>query len=38
MAPRLSCFALRAAIERQQPDGSWTMVTEKKAVKVNVNR
>jgi hypothetical protein len=38
MAPRLSCFALRAAIERQQPDGSWTPVTEKKAVKVNVNR
>jgi hypothetical protein len=38
MAPDLSCFALRAKIEAQQPDGSWTTVSEKKAVKVTLNR
>jgi len=38
MAPELSCFALRARIEAQQSDGSWTTVSEKKAVKVTLNR
>jgi hypothetical protein len=38
MAPELSCFALRAKIEAQQPDGSRTTMSEKKAVKVTLNR
>jgi hypothetical protein len=38
MAPELSCFALRARVELQQPDGSWKLESEKKAVKVTVNR
>lgn len=38
MAPQLSCFALRATVERQQPDGSWTMVSEKKALKITVRK
>jgi hypothetical protein len=37
MAPDLSCFALRATIEALQPDGSRTLVSEKKALKVTVN-
>ena len=37
MAPDLSCFALRAMIEALQPDGSRTLVSEKKALKVTVN-
>jgi len=37
MAPKLSCFALRARVEEQQQDGSWTLLSEKKAVKVTVN-
>jgi hypothetical protein len=38
MAPELSCFALRATVEAQQQDGSWTLLREKKAVKVTINR
>jgi hypothetical protein len=38
MAPELSCFALRATVEVQQQDGTWTLVSEKRAVKVTVNR
>jgi hypothetical protein len=38
MSPELSCFALRARIEAQQPDGSRTTVSEKQAVKVTLNR
>lgn len=38
MAPELNCFALRAKIEVQQPDGGRTTVSEKKAVKVTLNR
>jgi hypothetical protein len=38
MAPELGCFVLRATIEHKQPDGSWKLVTERNAVKVNVNR
>ncbi len=38
MAPELSCFALRARVEEEQQDGSWTVVSEKKALKVTVNR
>lgn len=38
MAPELNCFALRARIEAQQPDGSRTTLSEKKAVKVTLNR
>ena len=38
MAPELSCFALRATVEAEQPDGSWKLVREKKALKVTVNR
>jgi len=36
MAPKLSCFALRARVEVEQQDGSWTLVSEKKALKVTV--
>ena len=38
MAPELSCFALRATIQMKQPDGSWKLVSEKKALNVTVNR
>jgi hypothetical protein len=37
MAPELSCFALRVKVEDEQPDGSWKLVSDKKAVKVTVN-
>jgi len=38
MAPELSCFALRATIETKQRDGTWRIVSERKAVKITVNR
>jgi hypothetical protein len=38
LAPQLSCFALRATFEAQQPDDSWILVSEKKAVRVTVDR
>jgi hypothetical protein len=38
MAPELSCFALRATLHAQQPDGSWKLAIEKQAVSVTVNR
>jgi hypothetical protein len=38
MAPELSCFALRATTEHQQPDGTWMLMTEKNALKVTINR
>jgi hypothetical protein len=38
MAPELGCFGLRAQIHELQPDGSWKLMSEKKALKVNVNR
>ena len=37
MAPQLGCFALRVTVEREQPDGSWTLSSEKKAVRVAVS-
>jgi len=37
MAPDLSCFALRARVELEQPDGSWKLESEKEAVKVTMN-
>jgi hypothetical protein len=38
MAPQLSCFALRATVEAQQTDGSWTLMSEKRALNVTLNR
>jgi len=38
MAPDLSCFALRARIEVQQPDGTLKLISEKKAIRVTLNR
>jgi hypothetical protein len=38
MAPELSCFALRATIHEAQPDGSWKLISEKKALTVTVKR
>jgi hypothetical protein len=38
MAPELSCFALRATIHAKQPDGTWKLISEKRALKVTVNR
>jgi hypothetical protein len=38
MAPELSCFALRATIHEKQTDGSWKLVSEKKALKVTLKR
>jgi hypothetical protein len=35
--PQLSCFALRATVEVQQADGTWSLVSEKKALKVTMN-
>jgi hypothetical protein len=37
MAPELSCFVLRATLEIKQADGTWKLVSERKAVKVTVN-
>jgi hypothetical protein len=36
MAPDLGCFALRSVYEAEQPDGSFKVVAEKRAVGVNV--
>jgi hypothetical protein len=36
MAPELSCFALRATTHDEQPDGSWKLTSEKKALKVTI--
>jgi hypothetical protein len=38
MAPDLSCFALRIAVEEKQPDGTYRLVTRKQALKVTLNR
>jgi hypothetical protein len=38
MAPNSAASRLRATVERQQPDGSWTMVIEKKALEVTVRQ
>lgn len=38
MAPELSCFGLKATLHEQQPDGSWKLMSEKKALRVNVSR
>lgn len=37
MAPQLSCFALRGTIEQQEPDGTWTVLSEKKALRVTLS-
>ncbi len=37
MAPDLGCFALRITTEDQRPDGTYRLVTEKRALKVNLN-
>ena len=38
LAPDLSCFALRARIEVQQQDGTLKLISEKKAIRVTLNR
>jgi hypothetical protein len=38
MAPELGCFALRTTMHEQQADGSWKLVSEKKALKVTLKR
>jgi hypothetical protein len=38
MAPELGCFALRSTYEAEQPDGSFRVVSEKRAVKVTEHR
>lgn len=37
MAPALGCFALKVATERQQPDGTFRLVSGKLAIKVRLN-
>jgi hypothetical protein len=34
MAPDLGCFALRIATEKKRPDGTWRLVSEKRALRV----
>ncbi len=34
-APELGCFALRITTEEKQPDGTWRLVREKRALRVN---
>ena len=36
MAPDLGCFALRVAIEEQQPEGAFRLVSEKQALSVKM--
>jgi hypothetical protein len=36
-APDLECFALRITTERQKPDGTYSLVTRKQALRVTVN-
>jgi hypothetical protein len=38
MAPDLACFALRSVYEAEQPDGSFKVVAEKRAVRVNTSQ
>jgi hypothetical protein len=38
MAPDLACFSLRSVYEAEQPDGSFKVVAEKKAVRVNTSQ
>jgi hypothetical protein len=38
MAPDLGCFALRLSIEEQRPDGAFRLVSERRALSVNVKR
>lgn len=35
MAPELSCFALKGTVEVQQPNSSWQLISEKKALKIS---
>jgi hypothetical protein len=35
-APALGCFALRITTEEKQPDGAFHLVSEKRALRVNV--
>ncbi len=37
MAPDLGCFALRIATEKKRPDGTWRLVSEKRALRVRLN-
>jgi hypothetical protein len=37
MSPELGCFALRITTEEKQPDGTWRLVREKRALRVNLN-
>jgi len=37
MAPDLGCFALRITTEEKRPDGTYRLVSEKRALKVNLN-
>jgi hypothetical protein len=37
MSPELGCFALRITTEERQPDGTWRLVREKRAVHVKPN-
>jgi hypothetical protein len=37
MAPELGCFALRITTEEKQTDGTWRLVREKRALRVNSN-
>ena len=36
-APDLGCFALRITTEEKQPDGTYRLVSEKRALRVNMN-
>jgi hypothetical protein len=35
-APELGCFALRITTDEKQPDGTWRLVREKRALRVNL--
>jgi len=37
VSPELGCFALRISTEEKQPDGTWRLVHEKWALRVNLN-
>jgi hypothetical protein len=38
MAPQLGCYPLRSKVEELQPDGTYRLSVEKRALKVTVNQ
>jgi hypothetical protein len=37
MSPNLGCFALRITLEARRPDGTFRLVSERRALRVKLN-